>query len=405
MKKILTAAMCLALGLSAAHASDGKAGEKKYGPGASDTEIRIGNVAPYSGPASAYSVRGSAIVEYFRQLNEKGGINGRKVTVISLDDAYSPPKAVEQTRKLVENENVLAVYGSVGTPSNSAVHKYLNARQVPQLLVATGASKWNDPKNYPWTTAMLPLYDMEAKIYANYVLRRRPDGKVAILYQNDDFGKDFVRGFREGLGDRARSMIAIELPYEITSATVDAEVVRMKATGADILFIVATPKFAAQVIKRTHELGWKPLQMVVSVSASIGSVLKPAGLDASQGVITAVALKEPDDPQWADSEDMKAYKAFMKSIGQEGMIDDSNAVQGYVAAVLLERILRRAGDNLTRENIRDIAANMHEENVPMMLPGIVLRTTPDDYSLFDALYLQRFEGDRYVLIEGPVSGK
>lgn len=400
MKNILIAAACLAASVGAASASD-----KKYGPGASDTEVRIGNVVPYSGPASAYGVRGSAIVEYFKKVNEKGGLNGRKINILSLDDAYSPPKAVEQTRKLVENDNVLAVYGSVGTPSNSAVHKYLNSKQVPQLFVATGASKWNDPKNYPWTTAMLPLYDMEAKIYANYVLKNKPDGKVAIIYQNDDFGKDYVRGFREGLGDKAKSMITIEAPYEITSATVDAEVVRMRASGADILFIVATPKFAAQVIKRTHELGWKPLQMVVSVSASIGSVLKPAGVEASQGVITAVALKEPDDPQWANDQDMKDYKAFMKSIGQEGMIDDSNAVQGYMAAVLLERILQRAGDNLTRENIRDIAASMDEKDVPMVLPKLSLHTQKDNYSLYNALYLQRFEGDRYNLFEGPISEK
>lgn len=400
MKKLYIAMATLAITMGLAEAN-----EKKYGPGVSDTEIRIGNVVPYSGPASAYGVRGSAIVEYFKKVNEKGGINGRKINVISLDDAYSPPKAVEQTRKLVENENVLAVYGSVGTPSNSAVHKYLNSKKVPQLFVATGASKWNDPKNYPWTTAMLPLYDMEAGIYANYVLKNKPDGKVAIIYQNDDFGKDFVHGFREALGDKAKAMIVSEAPYEVTSATVDAEVLRMRASGADILFIVATPKFAAQVIKRTHELDWKPLQMVVSVSASIGSVLKPAGLNASQGLITAVALKEPDDPQWANDQDMKDYKAFMKSIGQEGMIDDSNAVQGYMAATLLERVLRRAGDNLTRENIRDIAASMHEANVPMVLPKLTLNTSPTDYSLYDALYLQRFEGDRYNLFEGPVSVK
>jgi len=400
MKQLCIAVAAIAVALGAAQASD-----KKYGPGVTDTEIRIGNVVPYSGPASAYGVRGSAIVDYFKKINEKGGINGRKINIISLDDAYSPPKAVEQTRKLVENENVLAIYGSVGTPSNSAVHKYLNSKKVPQMFVATGASKWNDPKHYPWTTAMLPLYDMEAKIYANYVLKNKPDGKVAIIYQNDDFGKDYVRGFREGLGDKAKSMIALELPYEITSATVDAEVVRMKASGADILFIVATPKFAAQVIKRVHELDWKPLQMVVSVSASIGGVLKPAGVKASQGVITAVALKEPDDPQWANDQDMKDYKAFMTSIGQAGMIDDSNAVQGYMAAVLLERVLRRAGDNLTRENLRDIAASMNEENVPMVLPKLTLHTSPDNYSLYNALYLQRFEGDRYNLFEGPISEK
>ena len=381
------------------------AAEKKYGPGVSDTEIRLGQTMPYSGPASAYGIQGTVEVAYFKKLNEKGGVNGRKVNLISLDDAYSPPKTVEQTRKLVENENVLAIYGTVGTPTNTSIHKYLNSKKVPQILISTGAAKWNDPKNFPWTTAFFPLYDVEGAIYGRYILQNIPDAKIAILSQNDDAGRDYVRGFKEGLGDKAKSMVVAEATYEVTDATVDSQMVKLKNSGANVFYLMATPKFGAQAIRKKHELDWKAQTFVVSVAASIGSVLKPAGFEASQGVITATALKTPGDPKWKDSPDMKAYADFMKSIGMENMFTDSSAALGYLSATLVHRMLEAAGDDLTRENLMKQATNLNMKDLPMLLPGVTIHTTPENYSAFNTLMLQRFKGEGFELFGEPISAQ
>ncbi|GGC90004.1 ABC transporter substrate-binding protein [Chelatococcus reniformis] len=371
------------------------AADKQYGPGASDTEIKIGNTMPYSGPASAYSVMGRVETAYFKKLNDRGGINGRKVNLISLDDAFSPPKTVEQTRRLVESEGVLAMYGSIGTATSAAVQKYLNVKKVPQILVSSGGTRWNDLKDYPWSMPFYPSYEMEAAIYGKYILAHKPDAKIAILSQNDDAGRDYVRGFKKGLGDKAASMVVAEVTYDLTDATIDSQIIKLKASGADTLFTMATPKFGAMAIRKVHELDWKPLNFVVSVASSIGSVLEPAGLDASQGLISAVSDKTPGDPMWKDAPDMKEFLAFMNEIGVES--SDTLAVRGYVSAIMLHRILERAGDNLTRENIMRVATSIDEESLPMLLPGISVKTTPTDVSGFHSLRLQRFEGKGWVL--------
>lgn len=388
----------LLLAALAAFGSAAVAAEKKYDVGASDTEIRIGQTMPYSGPASAYGVQGVVQQKYFDRVNRNGGINGRKVNLMSLDDHYSPPKTVEQTRKLVESDNVLFMYGTVGTPTNTAVHKYLNSKKVPQIMISTGASKWNDPKNFPWTMAFYPSYDMEAHAFAEYILKHKPDGKIAILYQNDDFGRDYVAGFKEGLGDKAKSNIIAEATYEIADPTVDSQIVKLKATGADVMFTVTTPKFGAQAIRKIHELDWKPMHVIVSVSASIGGVLKPAGVEKARDLITAVAYKTPLDPLWADSADMKEFLAFMKEAGLGDRVTEGSTVIGYISAVQLHKMLERAGDNLTRENIMKIAGSLDEKTLPMLLPGVSISTTPDDLSAFQAVRMQQFDGKSWVLL-------
>ena len=390
---------------SVAMASASVAAGKNHGPGVSDTEIRIGQTMPYSGPASAYGVQGMVEVAYFRKLNEKGGINGRKVNLISLDDAYSPPKTVEQTRKLVESENVLAIYGTVGTPTNTSTHKYLNSKKVPQILISTGAAKWNDPKNFPWTTAFFPLYDVEGAIYGRYIIQNIPDAKIAILSQNDDAGRDYVRGFKEGLGDKLKSMVVAEATYEVTDPTVDSQIVKLKNSGADVFFLMATPKFGAQALKKAHEVAWKPKTLLVSVASSIGGVLKPAGLEASQGVITTATFKTALDPAWDNAPDMKEYIAFMKASGLEKYITDRSASLGYVSAALMERILQRCGDNLTRANIMKQVSNLHDSDLPLLLPGVTVKTTPDNLSPFGAMRLQRFEGEGWVLFGDAISAQ
>lgn len=378
---------------------------KKYDQGASDAEIKIGQTLPWSGPASAYSVEGLVQRAFFRRLNESGGINGRKVNYISLDDGYSPPKTVEQTRKLVESEGVLAVFGTVGTATNTAVHKYLNSKKVPQILIATGASKWNDPKNYPWTMAFYPLYDMEGQIYGRHIVETTPGAKVAILSQHDDAGRDYVRGFKEGLGDKAASMVVAEATYEVSDATVDSPMVKLKASGADVLYLMATPKFGAQAIKKAHELGWKPTIYVVSVASSIGGVLKPAGLQASQGVITAATFKTALDPMWDNTPDMQEYMKFMKEEGLEGHVTDRSASLGYVSANLLKRVLERCGDELTRDNIMKQVSNLSDSDLPMLLPGVTVSTKPDSLSPFGAMRLQRFQGEGWVLFGEAIAAK
>ncbi|MBN8963429.1 MAG: ABC transporter substrate-binding protein [Rhizobiales bacterium] len=377
--------------------------EKKYGPGVTDTEVKIGQTMPYSGPASAYSILGLVERAYFNNLNAKGGINGRKINLISLDDAYSPPKTVEQTRKLVESDEVLLIYGSIGTPTNTAVHKYLNGKKVPQVLISSGGSKWNDLKNFPWTMAFYPPYEMEARIYAKYVLENKPDAKIAIFSQNDDLGRDYLKGFKAGLGNKAKSMIVAEATYDTTEPTVDSQIIKLKASGADLLFNVSTPKFGAQAIKRVHELGWKPLTILASVASSIDGTLKPAGLEASQGLITAQYSKAPSDPLWKDDQAMKDYFAFMKDNGLEARSTDNNAVGGYISAYLMHKVLEAAGDNLTRENIMSKVKSIDEKTLPMLLPGITAKTTDDDVSVFHGLHLLKFEGESWALFGGVIT--
>ena len=367
------------------------AADKKYDPGASDTEIKIGQTMPYSGPASAYGTQGRAEAAYWQMVNSQGGINGRKITFLSMDDGYSPPKTVEQTRKLVEQDEILADIGSLGTPTNSAIQKYLNSKKIPHLLISTGASKWNDAKNFPWTTPFYPPYAQEAKIYAKYIVKQIPDAKIGIIYQNDDFGKDYLKGFKEGLGDKA-SLIVKELSYEVTDPTIDSQVVNLKSAGADVLLTITTPKFGAQAIRKVADLGWKPTHFIVSVASSIGGVLEPAGLEASTGLITALATKVVGDPAWDSDQGVQDYLAFMKKWYPEGNpIDGSNQI-GYTSAQFTAIILKNCGDVLTRENVLKQATNLSKISLPLLLPGVTVSVTPTDYSTFDTFKLAKFDG-------------
>ena len=341
-----------------AASTSGALAQKKYDTGATDTEIKIGNIMPYSGPASAYGVIGKTEAAYFKKINAEGGINGRKINFISYDDAYSPPKTVEQARKLVESDEVLFIFNSLGTPPNSAIHKYMNAKKVPQLFVATGATKWNDPKGHPWTMGWQPNYQSEARIYAKYILKQMPNAKIAILYQNDDYGKDYVKGLKDGLGAKAASMIVAEESYETSQPTIDSNIVKLKSTGADVFFNVTTPKFAAQAIKKLNEIGWKPTHFLNNVSASIGSVMKPAGFANGQGIISSAYLKDTSDPQWKDDAGMKAFDAFLVKYFPEGNRIDGSVMFGYTVAQGLVHVLKNCGDNLTRANIMKQAASI-----------------------------------------------
>jgi len=370
--------------------------DKKYDAGVTDVEIKIGQTMPYSGPLSAYATIGKVEAAYFRMVNEQGGINGRKINLISLDDAFSPPKTVEMTRRLVEQDEVLAVFQPLGTPTSTAVRKYLNERKVPQLFIASGATKWADPKNFPWTIGWQPNYQTEGQIYAKYLLANKPNAKVGILYQNDDSGKDYVKGFREGLGDKAGSMIVAEISYEVSDPTVDSQIVTLKASGADTFFNETTPKFAAQAIRKVHDVGWNPLQILVSISASVGAVLTPAGLDKSTGLITGVYFKDAVDPQWSNDPAMKEWLAFMKKYYPEGSIIDSLNIYGYMTAQTLVQVLKQCGDDLTRENVMRQAANLKDLQLALLLPGIKLSTSPDDFTPIKAMRLARFDGKTWV---------
>jgi len=380
------------------------AAQKKYDPGASDTEIKVGNIMPYSGPASAYGTIGKAQAAYFRMINEQGGINGRKITFISYDDAYSPPKTVEQARKLVEGDEVLLIFQSLGTASNSAIQKYMNAKKVPQLFVATGATKWGDPKNFPWTMGFQPNYQSEGRIYARYILDNHPAGKIAVLYQHDDYGKDVLKGLRDGLGGRT-SMIVAEMPYETADPTVDSQIVRLKASGADIFVNITTPKFAAQAIKKVAELGWKPVHILNNVAGSIGSVLRPAGLENSKGILTTGYMKDQTDPALASDPGVKAWTAFMDKYYPEGDKTNASNVSGYVTASLLAQVLRQCGDNLTRENVMKQAANLKGFEIDMLMPGIKVNTSPTDYFPLEELQMRRFSGERWEPFGPVLSGE
>ncbi|NBQ86148.1 MAG: branched-chain amino acid ABC transporter substrate-binding protein [Betaproteobacteria bacterium] len=377
--------------------------QKKYDPGANDKEIKIGQSMPYSGPASAYGVIGKVQAAYFKRLNEKGGINGRRINFISLDDGYSPPKTVEVIRKLVEQEEVLFTMGTLGTPSNTAIHKYMNAKKVPHLFLATGASKWNDPKNFPWTIGFNPNYHSEGKLYAQDILKTKPNAKIAVLFQNDDYGKDYYGGFKEGLGDKAKTMIVAEASYEVTDPTIDSQIVTLKGSGADVFFNITTPKFAAQAIRKVADVGWKPVHYLNQVSASVGSVLKPAGLDKSVGIISMNYVKEPADKKWANDPTMLDYRALLKQYAADVDPDDGNASYGYAVSQLVEHVLKQAGDNLTRENIMKIATTIKALQLPMVLPGVLAETSPTDFALFQTMQLVKFDGTTWQAFGQPAS--
>jgi len=391
----------LAIGLTMAFPA---AAQKKYDPGASDTEIKIGNTNPYSGPASAYGTIGKSIAAYFKMVNEQGGINGRQVNFISYDDGYSPPRTVEMARKLVEQDEVLFVFQTLGTPSNTAIHKYMNMKKVPQMHVATGATKWNDPKNHPWTMGWQPNYQSEAKIYAQHILKTKPDAKIAVLYQNDDYGKDYLKGFHDGLGDKQR-MIVKEVSYEVSDPTVDSQIVQLQASGADVFFNITTPKFAAQAIRKAHDIGWKPVQYLNNVSIGIGSVLTPAGLDKSVGLITTAYLKEPTDKQFENDAAIRQWREFMKKYYPDGSLIDNLNVYGYSVAATVAQVLRQCGDNLTRENVMRQAASMKGWRPETLLPGISISTSADDFAPIESVQLQRFDGKEWVRFGEVLGGR
>ncbi|MBR1204715.1 MULTISPECIES: ABC transporter substrate-binding protein [unclassified Bradyrhizobium] len=377
--------------------------QKKYDTGASDTEIKIGNIMPYSGPASAYGIIGRTEAAYFKKINDAGGINGRKINFISYDDAYSPPKAVEQARKLVESDEVLLIFNSLGTPSNSAIQKYMNSKKVPQLFVATGATKWNDPKDFPWTMGWQPNYQSETQIYAKYILKNMPNAKIAVLYQNDDYGKDYLKGLKDGLGQKAASMIVAEESFETSQPTIDSNIVKLKASNADVFIDIATPKFAAQAIKKVAEIGWKPTHFLNNVSASVGSVIKPAGFENAQDIISAAYLKDASDKQWDNDPGMKEFYAFMAKDFPEGDKLDGGTVVGYGVAQTLVQVLKQCGDNLTRENIMKQAASLQDFRTEVLLPGIKINTAANDFAPISQLQLMKFKGDKWELFGDVIS--
>ncbi|RXG94063.1 MULTISPECIES: ABC transporter substrate-binding protein [Bradyrhizobium] len=381
--------------------------QKKYDTGASDTEIKIGNIMPYSGPASAYGVIGKTEEAYFRKINAEGGINGRKINFVTYDDAYSPPKTVEQARKLVESDEVLLIFNSLGTPPNTAIQKYMNQKKVPQLFVATGATKWNDPKDFPWTMGWQPNYQSESIIYAKYILKNHPNAKIAVLYQNDDYGKDYLKGFKDGLGAKA-SMIVVEESYEVSEPTIDSHIVKMKATGADVFFNITTPKFAAQAIKKNAEIGWKPLHFLNNVSGSIGSVIKPAGFENAQDIISSQYFKDPTDAQWKSDPAMIAWNEFLDKYYPEANRADASVMYGYIVAQGLVHVLKSCGDNLTRENIMKQAANIKDYEPAGLLPGIKVNTSATDFAPLSQLQLIRFKGEHWErfgdILSGDVGG-
>jgi branched-chain amino acid transport system substrate-binding protein len=371
--------------------------QKKYDTGATDTEIKIGQTMPYSGPASAYGQIGKTELAYFKMINEQGGINGRKINLISVDDGYSPPKAVEMIRKLVEQDEVLLIFQSLGTPSNSAIQKYLNAKKIPQLFVATGATKWGDYKDFPWTMGWQPNYQTEGRIYAKDILANHPNAKIGVLYQNDDYGKDLLKGLKDGLGAQAAKLIVAEATYEVSDPTVDSQLVSLKSAGADVLVDITTPKFAALAVRKVYDMGWKPVHYLNNVGASVGSVLTPAGLEKSVGLITVAYLKDAVDEQWKNDPAMKEYLAFMAKYAPELKAIDANNVYGYSAAQTLVHVLKQCGDNLTRENIMKQAANIKDLQLPLALPGVKINTSPTDFYPFESLQLQKFDGKQWVL--------
>src|SRR5882724_9547952 len=399
-RKLAIASVAFAL---FAASNSGAVAQKKYDTGATDTEIKIGNIMPYSGPASAYGVIGKTEAAYFKKINDAGGINGRKINFVSYDDAYSPPKTVEQARKLVESDEVLFVFNSLGTPPNSAIQKYMNSKKVPQLFVATGATKWNDPKNFPWTMGWQPNYQSESQIYAKYLIKEKPDAKIVVLYQNDDYGKDYLKGLKDGLGAKAASMIILEESFETSEPTIDNHIVKFKSTNADVFVNISTPKFAAQAIKKMAEIGWKPLHILNNVAASVGSVIKPAGFENSQDIISAAYLKDASDKQWDNDPGMKEFYAFLEKDFPEGNKLDGSVVVGYGVSQTLVKVLQMCGDNLTRENIKMQAASLKDFRTEVLLPGIKINTGPNDFAPISQLQLMKFKGEKWELFGDVIS--
>ncbi|MBN8975019.1 MAG: ABC transporter substrate-binding protein [Rhizobiales bacterium] len=379
--------------------------QKKYDTGASDTEIKIGNIEAYSGPASAYGIIGKTEEAYFKMINDQGGIKGRKINFITYDDGYSPPKTVEQTRKLVESDEVLFIFNPLGTPTQSAVHKYMNAKKVPQLFIASGSSKWDDAKNFPWTMGYQPSYRSEARIFAKYVLANKPDAKVAVLYANDDFGKDYLLGLKDIFGDKASKLIVAEESYENSEPTIDSHIVKLKGTGADVFINISTPKFAAQAIKKMHEIGWKPMHLMTDVSISIGAVMKPAGFDASEGVLSAGYLKDAADPQWKDDAGMKKFMAFVDKYMPGANVTDANMVYGYSAAQTMVHVLEKCGDDLTRANVMKQAASIDKFVPDTLLPGVYVKTSATDFAPIEQLKMMKFSKGKWDLFGDVLSAE
>ncbi len=393
-KKLLIAA--LTTGAIAFASTGGALAQKKYDDGATDTEIKIGNIMPYSGPASAYGVIGKTEAAYFNKINAEGGINGRKINFITYDDGYSPPKAVEQARKLVESDEVLLIFNPLGTPSNSAIEKYMNSKKVPQLFVATGATKWDEPKEFPWTMGWQPSYQSEARIYAKYLIKNKPDAKIAVLYQNDDFGKDYLKGLKDGFGAKS-SMIVAEEGYETSEPSIDGHIVKLKASGADVFISITTPKFAAQAIKKLAEMNWTPLHIVSNVSASVGGVIKPAGFENAQGILSAAYAKDGADSQWDNDPGMKKFYEFLAKYAPDANKLDGSVVYGYGAAQTMVKVLQMCGDDLTRENVMKQAASLKNFTPDTLLPGIAINTSATDFAPIKQLQMMRFKGEKWDL--------
>ncbi len=381
-----------------------RAADKQYGPGVTDTEIKIGQTMPYSGPASSFGTTGRTAAAYYKMINEQGGVNGRKINFLSLDNEYNPAKSAELARRLVEQDQVLGIFGSLGTAPNVAMQRYLNEHKVPQFFVFSGAARFRDPKNAPWTIGGDLAFLNETQAFARYILQVKPDAKIGVLYQNDDFGKDHITGLRLGLGEKNAAMIVKTVSYEVSDPTLDQQVVTLKESGADVVLLVTLPKFAAQSIRKIHDIGWSPMTILAYPGASIPGALKPAGLDASTGVITAEFVRQPGDPQWANDPEMQAYLAFMKQYAPDLDPNDKLSVFGYYNAAMVVGLLKQCGDNLTRENLLEQATHMHDVKVPMLLPGILLNTTPDDYAPIKQMQLQQFNGTGWVRIGGVVEG-
>jgi branched-chain amino acid transport system substrate-binding protein len=390
--------------IAAAFASPAAFAQKKEVVGVAGKEILLGHINPYSGPASAYGTIGRTISAYFKKVNEEGGVNGRLLNMISYDDGYSPPKTVEMARKLVEQDKVLLIFQPLGTPPNSAIQKYMNAKKVPQLFVATGATKWNDPKKFPWTMGWQPNYQTEARIYAQYILKNIPNAKIAVLYQNDDYGKDYLEGFHQGLGQKGKALIVKEASYEVTDPTVDSQMAQLQASGANVFFNITTPKFAAQAIRKAWDSGWKPTHFVNNVSASIGSVLKPAGLDKSVGLITTQYIKDPDDADWKNDKAVQDWVAFMKKYYPEGNLSDASNIYGYTVAQTMVQVIKQAGNDLSRENVMKQAANLKDFRPETLLPGIKINTSPTDFAPIESVQLAKFDGTQWRRF-GDVMGK
>jgi ABC-type branched-subunit amino acid transport system substrate-binding protein len=400
-RRTILAAAPIALAFGGPVLAPRPARAKQYGPGVTDDEIKIGNTGPYSGPLSNASPIPLSMAAYFKMINEMGGINGRKINFISYDDGYSPPKTVEMTRKLIESDEVLFTAGQLGTPTNSAIWHYMNQKKVPQLFVSTGATKWDDPKGHPWTMGFFVSYQAEGRIYAAYILKNKPDAKIGVLYQNDDFGKDYLKGVVDGLGDKAASMIKMKTSYETTDPTVDSQIVELRAAGCDVLVTVAIPKFGAQAIRKVAEIAWKPLHILNGIASSVGVTLKPAGLENAKSIITDNSFKDATDPQWENDAGYKWWVGFMNKYYPNGDQTDSQNVYGSSIAATTVQVIKQCGDDLTRENVMKQAANLHDLELPMLLPGILINTSPTNFAPIRQAQMRRFDGERYVPF-GPV---